>query len=58
MQRSQVKRLAQPVVTQLHEWFRESVPQPVQSDHTHTWVWLMPGFELCTGCGAIRKARG
>jgi hypothetical protein len=27
-------------------------------EHVHHWVWLAPGFEVCTGCGKIRRSGG
>lgn len=56
MQRSEQKALAQPIVMQPGEdSHANDNGQPFAGDCDHRWRFLMPGFQMCTSCGAIRR---
>lgn len=45
MQANEQNRSVQPVVTRAS----------CGADCEHRWIFLMPGYQLCSKCGAIRK---
>jgi hypothetical protein len=55
MQRNRQKALAQPVVTQMREDDPANDNRPKAGCEQHVWRFLMPGFQMCTNCGAIRR---
>lgn len=55
MQPNWEKSFAQQQCTVADKTFLEPLSHAVTGDHTHRWVYLSHGYEVCTVCGAIRQ---